>query len=44
LSCWKTSSFNAAGDKIVRFNVYRFTVFYPGLYPNNPEKTLSKSI
>jgi hypothetical protein len=36
--------FNAAGDKIVRFNVYRFTVFYPEFYPSNPQKTLSKSI
>jgi hypothetical protein len=36
--------FNAAGDKIVRVNVYRFTVFYPEFYPSNPQKTLSKSI
>ena len=36
--------FNAAGDKIVRFNVYRLTVFYPEFYPSNPQKTLSKSI
>jgi beta-lactamase regulating signal transducer with metallopeptidase domain len=36
--------FNAAGDKVVRFNVYRMTVFYPEFYPSNPQKTLSKSI
>jgi Zn-dependent protease with chaperone function len=34
----------AAGDKLVRFNVYRLTVFYPEFYPSNPQKTLSKSI
>jgi beta-lactamase regulating signal transducer with metallopeptidase domain len=32
--------FDVAGDKVVRFNVYRLTVFYP----SNPQKTLSKSI
>jgi bla regulator protein blaR1 len=36
--------FNATGDKVVRFNVYRLTVFYPEFYPGNPQKTLSKSI
>jgi len=36
--------FNAAGDRVVRFNVYRFLVFYPEFYPSNPQKTLSKSI
>jgi beta-lactamase regulating signal transducer with metallopeptidase domain len=35
---------NSAGDKVVRFNVYRLTVFYPEFYPSNPHKTLSKSI
>jgi Zn-dependent protease with chaperone function len=35
---------NAAGDKVVRFNVYRLTVFYPEFYPSNPHKALSKSI
>jgi hypothetical protein len=35
---------NSAGDKVVRFNVYRLTVFYPEIYPSNPHKTLSKSI
>jgi hypothetical protein len=35
---------NAAGDNVVRFNVYRLTVFYPEFYPINPQKTLSKSI
>jgi hypothetical protein len=35
---------NAAGDKVVRFNVYRLTVFYPEFYPSNPHRALSKSI
>ena len=35
---------NSAGDKVVRFNVYRLTVFYPEFYPSNPHKALSKSI
>jgi hypothetical protein len=35
---------NAAGDNVVRFNVYRLTVFYPEFYPSNLQKTLSKSI
>jgi beta-lactamase regulating signal transducer with metallopeptidase domain len=33
----------AAGDKVVRFNVYRLTVFYPEFYPG-PQKPLNKSI
>jgi len=36
--------FTASGDKVVRFNVYRLTVFYPEFYPSNSQKTLSKSI
>jgi len=36
--------FTSAGDKVVRVNVYRLTVFYPEFYPSNPQKTLSKSI
>ncbi len=35
---------NAAGDRVVRFNVYRWTVFYPEFYPSNPQKPLNKSI
>ena len=35
---------NAAGDRVVRFNVYRLTVFYPEFYPGNPQKPLNKSI
>ena len=35
---------NAAGDKVVRFNVYRLTVFYPEFYPSSPHRALSKSI
>jgi hypothetical protein len=35
---------NSAGDKVVRFNVYRLTVFYPEFYPSNPHRALSKSI
>ena len=36
--------FNASGDKVLHFNVYRLTVFYPEFYPSNPRKNLSKSI
>ncbi len=35
---------NAAGDRVVRFNVYRLTVFYPEFYPSNLQKPLNKSI
>jgi hypothetical protein len=36
--------FTAAGDKVVRFSVYRLTVFYPEFYPSNSQKPLNKSI
>lgn len=36
--------YTAAGDKVVRFNVYRLTVFYPEFYPSNLQKAQSKSI
>ncbi len=35
---------NAAGDTLVRYNVYRLTVFYPQFSPSNSQKQLSKSI
>jgi len=35
---------NAAGDRVVRFNIYRLTVFYPELDPRSSREALSKSI
>ena len=35
---------DAAGDEVLRVRVYQWTVFYPVVYPSNPQKTLNESI